>query len=157
MKQSSNLWQQDTRPVPPAVMGILNVTPDSFSDGGKLYPANRSIWIKPCRASNRCLHEGAILSILAVNPRAQAPHRYQSSRSWIEYCPSYRRVNSRFDTLISVDTSTAEVIAEARQAGANLINDVRALQRQGLLRQRLCSWSAGLPDAYAKSARQHAG
>lgn len=126
----------------PAVMGILNVTPDSFSDGGQLYAGEQIDLDKTLQSVESMLEQGAdIIDIGGESTRPGAsPVSVQQELDRV--LPAVQAVNSRFDTLISVDTSTAEVIAEASHAGANLINDVRALQRPGALEAAAAS---GLP------------
>ena len=126
----------------PAVMGILNVTPDSFSDGGQLYAGEQIDLDKTLQSVESMLEQGAdIIDIGGESTRPGAsPVSVQQELDRV--LPAVQAVNSRFDTLISVDTSTAEVIAEASHAGANLINDVRALQRPGALEAAAVS---GLP------------
>jgi len=126
----------------PVVMGILNVTPDSFSDGGQLYAGESIDLDKTLQTVESMLRDGAdIIDIGGESTRPGAsPVSVQQELDRV--MPVLQAVNSRFDTLVSVDTSTAQVITEAAQSGAHLINDVRALQREGALQAAAAS---GLP------------
>jgi len=114
-------------------MGILNVTPDSFSDGGKLYSSERVDLSKTLAAVETMLNEGA--DIIDVGGESTRPGAAEVSvqEELDRVIPVLEAIKSRFDTVVSVDTSTAEVIAEAAKKGAGLLNDVRALRRDGAL------------------------
>jgi dihydropteroate synthase len=114
-------------------MGILNVTPDSFSDGGNLYSASRLDLSKTLSVVEQMLAHGAdIIDIGGESTRPGAlPVTTQQELDRV--IPVLEAVVERFDALVSVDTSTAAVIVEATAKGASLINDVRALSRDGAL------------------------
>ena len=110
-------------------MGIVNATPDSFSDGGQLYSDGRLDQSKTLQAIESMLDDGADIIDIggeSTRPGAKAVSVDQELERVI---PVVEAVTSRFDTIVSVDTSTAEVINQASAAGASLINDVRALRR----------------------------
>lgn len=117
----------------PAIMGILNVTPDSFSDGGNLYSASRLDLSKTLSVVEQMLAHGAdIIDIGGESTRPGAvPVTTQQELDRV--IPVLEAVVERFDALVSVDTSTAAVMVEATAKGASLINDVRALSRDGAL------------------------
>jgi dihydropteroate synthase len=117
----------------PAVMGILNITPDSFSDGGQLHTGGRIDQNKTMHAVEAMLAGGAdIIDIGGESTRPGAsPISVQQELDRV--MPILNAVKQRFDCLVSVDTSTAEVMSQAAGAGANMLNDVRALQRDGAL------------------------
>ena len=117
----------------PAIMGILNVTPDSFSDGGNLYSASRLDLSKTLSVVEQMLAHGAdIIDIGGESTRPGAvPVTTQQELDRV--IPVLEAVVERFDVLVSVDTSTAAVMVEATAKGASLINDVRALSRDGAL------------------------
>ena len=107
-------------------MGILNVTPDSFSDGGQyrnLAPA--------LSAAERMAQEGA--AIIDVGGESTRPGATPVSlgQELDRVIPVVEFISQNIDTVISVDTSRPEVMHEAHAAGAGLINDVRALAREG--------------------------
>ena len=101
------------------VMGILNVTPDSFSDGGK--------WNTLDKAKEhvaRMIEEGA--DIIDVGGESTRPgHEQISINEEIErVAPVIEMINSDFDIPVSIDSYKADVIAEALKSGADLINDI---------------------------------
>ena len=117
-----------------SVMGILNVTPDSFSDAGHFYSSGKLDQSKALHAVEAMLADGAdIIDIGGELTRPGAtPVSVQEELDRV--IPVLQAVKSRFDCLVSVDTSSAKVITAAAGADANIINDVRALQREGALR-----------------------
>jgi dihydropteroate synthase len=110
------------------VMGILNVTPDSFSDGGAFNMLENGL-----TQAALMLSEGADIIDIggeSTRPGAEAVAVQQELDRVI---PVIESIFQRFDTIISIDTSKAQVMTEAISAGASLINDVRALQEDGAL------------------------
>lgn len=128
-----------TRPV---VMGILNVTPDSFSDGGRYYRQSQLSIDLALRRAEQMLKEGAqIIDIGGESTRPGAP--VVSEQQELErVAPIVDAVAGKLGALVSVDTSSPLVIRESARCGAGLINDVRALQRDGALAAAAAS---GLP------------
>jgi dihydropteroate synthase len=112
----------------PQVMGILNVTPDSFSDGGRFNHLDAAL-----RQAERMLNEGA--AILDVGGESTRPDAKAVSltEELDRVLPLVDALSGRFDTVISIDTSTPEVFAHAAQVGATIWNDVRALTRPNAL------------------------
>ncbi len=112
----------------PQVMGILNVTPDSFSDGGKHQPLEQAV-----AAAAQMLQDGA--TILDIGGESTRPGAAEVSleQELERVIPVISALRSRFDCVISIDTSKAAVMSAAVQAGADIINDVRALQEEGAL------------------------
>lgn len=106
----------------PQIMGILNFTPDSFSDSGKFFSLDKALF-----QTEKMLNEGAsIIDIGGESTRPNAP--IVSLEEELErVVPVVEAVRSRFDCLISVDSSKAEVFKQAAKAGMDIINDVRAL------------------------------
>ncbi|MCC2638359.1 MAG: dihydropteroate synthase [Moraxellaceae bacterium] len=124
----------------PVVMGILNVTPDSFSDGGR---GGRFLGPDAALAHARRLWaEGArIIDVGAESTRpGAAPVSVQEELE--RMLPVVERMAAELDVVISIDTSTPEVMAGAAALGAGLINDVRALRRPGAL---AAAAATGLP------------
>lgn len=128
-----------TRPV---VMGILNTTPDSFSDGGSYYKNHLLSLDLALRRAEQMLAEGAqIIDIGGESTRPGAP-AVSEQEELDRVVPVVEAISGKLGALVSVDTSSALVISESANHGAGLINDVRALQRHGALAAAAAS---GLP------------
>lgn len=112
----------------PIVMGILNVTPDSFSDGGEF-----AVFEAACRHADEMVAQGA--GIIDIGGESTRPGAADVSleEELKRVIPLVEYVAKHHDVWISVDTSKAEVMRQAVQAGAHIINDVRALQEPGAL------------------------
>ncbi len=117
----------------PQVMGILNTTPDSFSDGGNSYCDNRLSIDIALRRAEQMLVDGA--SIIDVGGESTRPGAASVSEQeeLDRVVPVVDALVNKLDALVSVDTSTAKVIRESARYGAGMINDVRALLRDGAL------------------------
>ncbi|MCO1335090.1 dihydropteroate synthase [Microbulbifer sp. OS29] len=117
----------------PVVMGVLNTTPDSFSDGGHYYASGALNLSLVLRRAEQMLSEGAeILDVGGESTRPGAsPVTEQEELDRV--VPVIEAIGANFDAVISVDTSTPAVMRESAAAGAGLINDVRALERPGAL------------------------
>ena len=108
------------------VMGILNVTPDSFSDGGRFTTADAAL----VRARTMVEDGASFIDVGGESTRPGAkPVSTQEELDRV--CPVVEAIARELDTVISVDTSNPVVMAEVVSLGAGLINDVRALQREG--------------------------
>lgn len=110
------------------VMGILNTTPDSFSDGGHFNSLDRAL-----NQADQMLQAGA--SIIDVGGESTRPGAKDVSvdEEMNRVIPVIEGIRSRLDIAISIDTSKCAVMAEAIKAGAGMINDVNALQVDGAL------------------------
>ncbi len=134
-------WQTARFLIPldrPLVMGIVNVTPDSFSDGGD--------FVDPKAAAAHCeqlVAEGA--AILDIGGESTRPGARQPSidEELARVLPVVREA-VKLGVAVSVDTSRADVMAAALDAGADIINDVRALQLPGALAAVARHPSAGI-------------
>lgn len=126
----------------PVVMGILNTTPDSFSDGGSYYKDHQLSLDLVIRRAEQMLREGAkIIDVGGESTRPGAP-AVSEQEELDRVIPVVEAIVGKLGALVSVDTSTASVIRESANYGAGLINDVRALQREGALEATV---AAGLP------------
>ncbi|MTD27859.1 dihydropteroate synthase [Erwinia sorbitola] len=112
----------------PHVMGILNVTPDSFSDGGK-----HNELIQALTHANEMINAGA--TIIDVGGESTRPGAAEVSieQELERVIPVVEAIAQRFEVWISVDTSKPEVIRESARVGAHIINDIRSLQEPGAL------------------------
>ncbi|WP_418162524.1 dihydropteroate synthase [Pantoea vagans] len=121
----------------PHVMGILNVTPDSFSDGGK-----HNALVDALTHTNEMVNAGA--TIIDVGGESTRPGADEVSveEELERVIPVIDAIAQRFEVWISVDTSKADVIREAARVGAHIINDVRSLSEPGALE---AAAATGLP------------
>ncbi|MBE6422787.1 dihydropteroate synthase [Succinivibrio dextrinosolvens] len=109
----------------PQIMGILNVTPDSFSDGGLWNSADKAL-----DHAVTMLNEGAsIIDIGGESTRPGAP-TISEDEELSRVIPAVERIAKETDAIISVDTSSPVVMREACKAGAHIWNDIRALSRE---------------------------
>ncbi|EGR1422140.1 TPA: dihydropteroate synthase [Vibrio vulnificus] len=112
----------------PVVMGILNVTPDSFSDGGQFNALDAAL-----AQAERMIAAGvSIIDVGGESTRPGAPE-VSLEEELKRVIPAIQAIRQKHDVWISIDTSKAEVMKQAIEAGADLINDVRALQEPGAL------------------------
>lgn len=112
----------------PIIMGIVNVTPDSFSDGGNYNSVDDAF-----NQAMRLIKDGAeILDIGGESTRPGAPD-VALQEELERVIPVIKRIREASDCVISIDTSKAAVMEAAIEAGADIINDVRALQEPGAL------------------------
>ncbi|GAB2188710.1 dihydropteroate synthase [Sessilibacter sp. MAH1] len=112
-------------------MGILNVTPDSFYDGGTLFVGQSVDKSKLLKRVEAMLDAGADLIDVGGESTRPGSDVVTTEQELDRVVTAVDWIRQHFDTIISVDTSTPEVMIESQKAGAGLINDVRALQRPG--------------------------
>lgn len=112
----------------PQVMGILNVTPDSFSDGGRFAQRDAAL-----RHAEAMLQAGATLIDVGGESTRPGARAVSPIEELERVAPVVEAIAAELDVIISVDTSTPAVMREAARLGAGLINDVRSLQRDGAL------------------------
>ena len=112
----------------PVVMGVLNVTPDSFSDGGQYADADAAL----AHAERMAAEGAAIIDIGGESTRPGAA-TVDSEEELRRVLPLVERVAARLSVLVSVDTSNPELMRRAGAAGAHLVNDVRALRSPGAI------------------------
>lgn len=112
----------------PQVMGILNVTPDSFSDGGRFSSLDKALY-----HAEQMLNEGAVIIDIGGESTRPGAKSITVDEELERVIPIVEAIAKHLDVIISVDTSSAQVITSAAQAGAHIINDVRSLTREGAL------------------------
>ena len=115
------------------IMGILNTTLDSFSDGGSLYQGETLSLDLVLKKAELMVKQGA--TILDVGGESTRPGALPVSEAQEldRVVPVVERIKAELDVVVSVDTSTPAVMLDAAAVGAGLINDVRALQRDNAL------------------------
>jgi dihydropteroate synthase len=129
-KNTDHIWRTTRFDIDlsvPRVMGIVNVTPDSFSDGGRHLQADEA-----ARQCERLIKEGAdILDIGGESSRPGAPS-LSAADEWQRIEPVLRAAVS-MGVPVSVDTCKTEVIQRALDLGVDIINDIKALEADGAL------------------------
>lgn len=112
----------------PRIMGILNVTPDSFSDGGHHLAIDDAV-----RRAEQMLAEGAAIIDVGGESTRPGAAAVSTQQELDRVVPVVGALVRELDALVSVDTSTPEVMRAVGQAGAGMLNDVRNLRREGAL------------------------
>ncbi|MBN2872381.1 MAG: dihydropteroate synthase [Halothiobacillaceae bacterium] len=142
-------WRSPERPW---IMGILNATPDSFSDGGRFDSVDRAV-----DAAAAMLESGADLIDVGGESTRPGATPVSTDEELDRVIPVLEALGARFDCPLSVDTSAPVVMNQAVAAGACLINDVRALTRPGALETAAASGASicvmhmrGEPDDMAE-------
>ncbi|MEO0576333.1 MAG: dihydropteroate synthase [Pseudomonadota bacterium] len=113
---------------PVAVMGVLNVTPDSFSDGGAFLSVDAA-----CRHAEAMVEDGAAIVDIGGESTRPGATPVDESEELDRVIPVIEALASRVPVMISVDTSKAAVMRAAVAAGASMINDVWALRQPGAI------------------------
>ncbi len=135
-------WQTSRRRISlekTLVMAILNVTPDSFSDGGKFFSIDEAL-----KQAEKFIEEGA--DILDIGGESTRPNsaRVSAEEEIGRVVPIIEEILKRFDIPISIDTSKAETAEKAVEAGAEIINDVSGLQFDEKIAQVSSRYKTGL-------------
>ncbi len=112
----------------PQVMGILNITPDSFSDGGVFFAREAAL-----RQARQMYEAGAAIIDVGGESTRPGARPVSVQEELDRVIPIIETLHAELPVILSVDTSKAEVMREAVQAGAGMINDVYALRREGAL------------------------
>ena len=125
-----------------AVMGILNITPDSFSDGGQFCDGTAVDLDAVLRRAEAMVEAG--VDILDVGGESTRPGAtpVPVAQELDRVVPVVTTLKQHFSVPVSVDTSSAQVMAQSADAGADLLNDVRSFQRPGALQAAVAT---GLP------------
>lgn len=117
----------------PQIMGVMNITPDSFSDGGKLYSNGSLDLKKTIDQAASMVEEGADWLDVGGESTRPGAEPVTLDEELDRVIPVVEALKARFPTKISVDTSQPVVIKQAGDAGASMVNDVRALQVEGAI------------------------
>jgi dihydropteroate synthase len=112
----------------PQVMGILNVTPDSFSDGARFQTVDSAL-----RHAEAMVNAGATLIDIGGESTRPGAAEVGLDEELARVVPVVERLSAELDVWVSVDTYKAEVMKACAAAGAHLINDIRALAEPGAL------------------------
>jgi len=112
----------------PQIMGVLNITPDSFSDGGKFIGRDAAI-----EHAQAMVEAGAAIVDIGGESTRPGAAEVSIDEELARVIPVIEALSGSISAIISIDTSKPEVMAAAVKAGAGLVNDVRALQEPGAL------------------------
>ena len=112
----------------PLVMGVLNVTPDSFSDGGQ-----HASMTSAFDHAQQMINEGAAIIDVGGESTRPGASPVSTQQELDRVIPVIEKIAANLDCVISLDSSCPQVMQAAAQAGASLLNDVRAFQREGAL------------------------
>ncbi len=136
-------WQTSKRKIAfrekTLVMAILNRTPDSFSDGGKLFSIENAL-----QQAEKLVEEGA--DILDIGGESTRPNseRVSTKEEVSRVVPVIEAISKKFGVPISVDTTKAEVAKRAVNAGAEIINDISGLRFDEKIAEVAAKYKAGL-------------
>jgi dihydropteroate synthase len=128
------LWFEKT-----LVMAILNVTPDSFSDGGEFFSIEDAL-----RQAEKLVAEGADILDIGGESTRPAGERVPVDEEIRRVVPVIEAIVDRFDVAVSIDTSKSEVAEKATEAGAEIINDVSGLRFDERVASVAAAKNAGL-------------
>lgn len=112
----------------PQVMGIVNVTPDSFSDGGRFFSADKAL-----EQARKLVADGATIIDIGGESTRPGSEPVGIEEEIHRVVPAIEAIHAELDVVISIDTMKADVMRAAVAAGASLINDVNALRGEGAL------------------------
>lgn len=143
-------WQTSRRKISlerPLVMGILNVTPDSFSDAGQFFAVDAALY-----HAEAMIADGA--DLVDVGGESTRPgSRQVAARDEIRrIVPVIEAITDRFDTPVSIDTTKSEVAARAMEAGAEVINDISGLRFDEAMADVAARSGAGLVLMHSRGA-----
>jgi dihydropteroate synthase len=116
----------------PQVMGVLNITPDSFSDGGKFLQVDAAV-----RQAEHMQAAGAAIIDVGGESTRPGAERISEGEELDRVTPVIESISGRSDVPISIDTSRPAVMRAAVEAGASMINDVYALRQEGAMEAAL--------------------
>lgn len=123
----------------PLVMGILNATPDSFSDGGNFYTLDNAL-----RHAEKMIDDGVDIIDIGGESTRPGSERVSAEAEIERTAPAIAAIKARFDIPVSIDTSKASVAAAAIDAGAEIINDISGLRFDAQIAELAAQTDAGL-------------
>lgn len=136
------IWQTARRGISlerPLVMAILNVTPDSFSDGGRYASLDAAL-----DRVEEIIGEGADIIDIGGESTRPGSRRVTADEECARVLPVIAAIRERFDVPVSIDTSKAEVARAAVEAGAEIINDIAGLRWDPEIADMAAATGAGL-------------
>ena len=114
-------------------MGVVNTTPDSFSDGGTLFSGNSLDLDRALQRAATMVAGGAAIVDIGGESTRPGASPVSEQEEMDRVLPLVERIGAELEVVISVDTSTPALMTEAGKWGAGMLNDVRALTRPGAL------------------------
>ena len=146
-----NIWRTSKRELPlrprPLVMGILNVTPDSFSDGGRF--ASRDSALERVASM---VEEGADIIDIGGESTRPGAGRVDAAEEIERVVPVIAEIVSRFDISVSIDTTKAAVAEAALAAGADIVNDISGLRFEPEIARVASRHEAGLVVMHSRGS-----
>lgn len=137
-----HLWHTSRRVISfekPRIMAILNITPDSFSDGGKILSVDDAL-----RRAEAMIAEGAGLLDIGGESTRPGSSRVSDEEETRRVVPVIRAIAARFDIPVSVDTTKSSVADAALSEGAEIINDISGLRFDPAIADLAARTGAGL-------------
>ncbi|MGB7209436.1 MAG: dihydropteroate synthase [Pyrinomonadaceae bacterium] len=135
-------WQTSRRKLDlarPLVMAILNVTPDSFSDGGKFADPDAAL-----KQAEKFITEGADIIDIGGESTRPGSKKVPVNEEIARVVPVIEAITKRFDVPISIDTTKSEVAQAAVNAGAEIINDISGLRFDASIADVAAKYTTGL-------------
>lgn len=123
----------------PVIMGILNITPDSFSDGGKFISTDQALF-----HCEKMINEGADIIDIGGESSRPGSDRISYSEELDRIREIVETINTKFEICLSVDTYKPEVAEEVLNLGADIINDITGLTNSEKIANLTSQYNAGL-------------
>ncbi len=127
------------------IMGVINVTPDSFSDGGRFLDEKKAL-----NEALKMVEDGADIIDIGGESTGPGSKKISASEELKRVIPVIKKLRDRSQVWISVDTYKAAVAQEVLQAGADMINDVTALRGDGKMAEILSGYDVPVVIMYSK-------
>ncbi|MCX7640539.1 MAG: dihydropteroate synthase [Pyrinomonadaceae bacterium] len=136
------IWETSKRKIQlqkTIVMGILNVTPDSFSDGGRFFSVEEAL-----KQAEKMISEGATIIDVGGESTRPGSTRVDEEEELRRTIPVIEQICKRFDVAVSIDTTKWRVAKEALEAGAEIVNDISGLRFDERISKLVAEKRAGL-------------
>ncbi len=138
----------------PLLMGIVNITPDSFSDGGQFYDSQKPDPAKAVEQALKLVDDGADFLDLGAESTRPGAKPVSLKEELTRIIPVVERLATRTEVPISIDTTKAEVARECLQAGAEIINDISGLTFDSKMPAVCKQFNAGIVCMHIKGTPQ---
>ncbi len=138
----------------PLIMGIVNITPDSFSDGGQFYDTQNPDPAKAVEQALKLVNDGADFLDLGAESTRPGAEPVPLKEELKRIVPVVEQLAAQTEVPISIDTTKAEVARECLQAGAEIINDVSGLTFDSQMPAVCRKFNAGIVCMHIKGTPQ---